>query len=275
MREIKAVICDIDGTIRKKGEKDLTPATKDVLQRLHDHGVMLGIASGRSIERELLYCAETWGFDFQFDILIGENGAEYYDNFTGKMEVLHILKKEWIKEIIESLQPFDLNPAMYSHKEKILLWADTTTNAINHNIPVYRLVNDVSDFWKEDNKKVMYKVPLDKFDAAYQYILDHPSPYYKGLLTDVGTIEFVEKHVDKASPIKKFCEAHGFDIQEFAAFGDTTNDNEMIAECGFGVCMINGTADTKALADEITALPNEEDGFAEYVKKHILEPRGW
>ena len=142
MKEIKAVICDIDGTIRRKGEKDLSPATKDVLQRLHDHGVMLGIASGRSIERELLYCAETWGFDFQFDLLIGENGAEYYDHFTQKLEVLHVLKKEWIKEIIESLQPFDLNPAMYSHKEKILLFAIYCTSYLQSNIEMLRLLQE-------------------------------------------------------------------------------------------------------------------------------------
>ena len=49
----------------------------------------------------------------------------------------------------------------------------------------------------------------------------------------------------------------------------------MIRDCGFGVCMINGTQDTKDLSDAITELPNEQDGFADYVKKHILEPRGW
>ena len=41
-------------------------------------------------------------------------------------------------------------------------------------------------------------------------------------------------------------------LEDVAAFGDTTNDNDMIAISGTGVCMCNGSDDTKAIADFIT-----------------------
>lgn len=274
MKKIKAIICDIDGTIRKKGEIDISAETKDVLTRLHQHGVLLGIASGRSIERELIYCAEKWGLDFQFDFLIGENGSEYYDHLNRKYVELYTLKKEWVKEIVELMFQFGVEPMMYSHGKKLVLHPDTMTTSI-HQSPAFKIVEDISEFWETERKKIMYRLPEEKSAEIYHYVATHPNQYYKGVVTNVGMLEFVEKHVNKAEPIKMFCEAHSFDIGEFMAFGDTSNDNEMLEACGYGICMKNGTDDTKAIADEITDLVDEENGFADYVERHILEPRGW
>ena len=35
--------------------------------------------------------------------------------------------------------------------------------------------------------------------------------------------------------------------------------------------MINGSDDTKAIADDITAYSNDEDGFARYMEEHFLK----
>ncbi|MBQ7889031.1 MAG: HAD-IIB family hydrolase [Erysipelotrichaceae bacterium] len=279
MKQIKAVICDIDGTIRQKGNLTLSEATKDVLSRLHKQGVLLGLASGRSIERELIYCAEKWGMDFQFDLLIGENGAEYYDLTEDKIRGLFVLKREWIKEIIEMMSQFNLNPSIYSHQDKLVMFADTSTLSMNPTVSVYKIIEDISEFWAQEAKKVMYKVKTEQFDAVKKYIEDHPNKNYKGIVTNIAptfaTIEFVETHVNKAVPIVEYCHRHQYDIEEVMAFGDTTNDNEMLQACGVGVCLLDGTDDTKAVADAITEFSNEEDGFAKYVIHHVLEPRGW
>ena len=46
MKEIKLVVCDIDGTLITD-KREFTPKTKEVIERLHAHGVLFGIASGR------------------------------------------------------------------------------------------------------------------------------------------------------------------------------------------------------------------------------------
>ena len=51
------------------------------------------------------------------------------------------------------------------------------------------------------------------------------------------------------------------------AFGDTSNDNEMLKVAGCGVCMINGTDDTKACANAITTYDNDHDGLAIYLEE--------
>ena len=59
-------------------------------------------------------------------------------------------------------------------------------------------------------------------------------------------------------------------LSSVMAFGDTTNDNLMIKNAGWGVCLLNGSNDTKQISDDITELDVENDGFAHYVEKHIL-----
>ena len=68
---------------------------------------------------------------------------------------------------------------------------------------------------------------------------------------------------------KQICEKYGYDISQVVAFGDTTNDLEMVRDCGTGVCMCNGTDDVKAVADIITTDSNDEDGLAKTLKEVI------
>ena len=77
-KDVRLVIADIDGTLMSD-DKKMGPLTKEMLQKLHDDGVLLGIASGRPCGDHLSSRASGWGFDFQFDILIGMNGGHLWD----------------------------------------------------------------------------------------------------------------------------------------------------------------------------------------------------
>ena len=59
------------------------------------------------------------------------------------------------------------------------------------------------------------------------------------------------------------------------AFGDTTNDNEMLKMAGWSVCLKQGSDDTKACADVITDYTNDEDGFGRYILDHVYPAMGW
>ncbi len=88
--------------------------------------------------------------------------------------------------------------------------------------------------------------------------------------TSPGCMEFVPAKANKLYALKQYCQRHGIDMKQVAAFGDTSNDNEMIKGAGIGICMANGTDDTKALADMISEYPCNDDGFARFVDKYIL-----
>lgn len=275
MQDVRLVVCDIDSTLVTT-DRELTPKTKEVIDRLHAHGVFFGIASGRSIDQQLIKQAKAWGFDYEFEVLIGMNGSELWDGIHQKRYDYFKLKREWIKEIIELMEPFNLNPFLYFHDKMLCLRKDDSSERSSRkNRTDLLIAKDISELYAEENAKIMFRTKEEQMPDIERYVEVHPSEKFKAIKTQTTMIEFVDQRVSKDVALKNFCAMNAIDLSQVAAFGDMSNDNEMIECSGWGVCMINGSDETKALADDITAFSNDEDGFALYMEEHYLKPRGW
>lgn len=68
--------------------------------------------------------------------------------------------------------------------------------------------------------------------------------------------------MNKGVALMEISRRTGIDRSRIVAYGDASNDNEMLKAAGLGVCMINGLPDTKASADVITEKDNDHDGMA-------------
>lgn len=271
IENIRLVVCDIDSTLVTE-KRELTPKTKDVIDELHKRGIYFGIASGRSIDQQLHKQASDWGFDYDFDVLIGMNGSELWDGINHNRHDYYKLKREWIKEIIELLEPFDLNPFIY-YKDKMLCrrMDNTVINSSLRNKTDFEVVSELSELYAEENAKIMFRTTEEQMEEIEQYVNKHPSPYYKAFKTQTTMLEFADRRVSKAVALEEFCKINNILLSEVVSFGDMTNDNEMLECSGWGVCIINGGEDTKAIADDITEKSNDEDGFALYMEKHFLK----
>lgn len=82
-------------------------------------------------------------------------------------------------------------------------------------------------------------------------------------------LEIVAKGIQKARGVKLIADAYHIDRTNILAFGDEHNDLEMLEYAGTGVAMANGTADVKAVANDVTAKSNDEDGLADYLESHL------
>lgn len=268
--DIKLVLCDIDGTIVKT-DRSMTKRTKDTIHKIHEHGYYFGLASGRPVD-ELSRNTKKWGLNFDFDILIGMNGAELKDGIHNKEYKYFMLKTEWLKEIMKLMAPFDLNPYIYYHgKMMCLKMDDDIRRSSKRNQKQIIIASDPSDMYAEENAKIMYRVKEEDAAAIEKYINEHPSPYYKAFKTQTTMIEFADRRISKANALKEFCKMNpDIPLSSIIAFGDATNDNEMLECSGIGVCMANGCEDTKEAADILTEKSNDEDGFADFVEKHLL-----
>lgn len=87
----KLVICDIDATLVNE-KKELTPRTKEALIKLHEKGIYFGIASGRPAD-ELKRNKEYWNLPFDFDFVVGMNGAELWDGVHQKFYSYFMMKR--------------------------------------------------------------------------------------------------------------------------------------------------------------------------------------
>ena len=271
---IKLIVCDVDGTLVAFGQT-LSDKAKDVIKRLQAHGIQFGIASGRPLY-EIRELEAKWEIDFKNDILIGMNGAQLWDGNNNTTEEYFKLKTEWMKEIIESMEQFDLNPCIYYGNKMMCKKEDEfVLKSIERNYKETIYPDDISEMYKEENPKIMFRGKAEETLKAEEYVKQHPSPNYHAFRTGPIIIEFADRRTSKAYALQKFCEHNNIPLECVMTFGDTSNDNDMLAISGIGVCLCNGTEDTKAIADMITEKPAEEDGFVHFIEEHILKPRGW
>lgn len=272
--EKKVVICDIDNTLIVK-HQTLTPRAKAVIDTLREHGVYFGIASGRSMV-EVKRMIQSWGYD-NLDILIGLNGSALWDGVVQKQYEYFIMKKAWIKEIITVMSAYAVsNILMYKGNQLLCTHLDDMARLSADASKMEAVqVSDISEFYREDNAKIMFRVQEEDMGMIEAYFREHPSEHYRAFKTQTTLLEFSDLRVSKAYTLRKFCDMHNIAMEEVIAFGDTSNDNDMLAASGWGVCMCNGSEDTKQIADEISAKPCDEDGWADYMETRFLAEKGW
>lgn len=273
---VKLVVADIDGTLVNE-PREMMPITRKVFQDLHKRGILLGIASGRPVGEHLYENAHEWGFDFDFDVWIGMNGGQLQDNVRKKYEEFYKLQPDTIKEIIELMEPIQANPFIYIGEDMLSLYIDEDmySSMKRHNIKCEQ-VKDISDFWKNDTNKILFRLKsADQMPEVEKFCEEHKSDKYAYFKTQPTMMEFQDARINKGIALKAFCEANNISLDEVIAFGDTSNDNEMLKLAGWGVCLKQGSDDTKACANVITDYTNDEDGLGRYMVDHWYKEKGW
>ncbi len=271
LHRYKLAVFDIDGTL-VDSERRMSVETKEALLALKQGDILLGLASGRSLDQLKVYEQE-WGVSFDF--AIGLNGSRLYDGLDQKAYEFFDLKKEWIKEIVELMEPFDLNCHLYHEAYTLYLRDDERAQKARQNKrrPVM-IAKTPADLYARDVPKIMYTMNEELSHTIEAYVNKQGEKPYKLVRTQPTVLEFVPTMCSKQYALKVFCEKHGFELAEVVAFGDTSNDNELIEAAGLGVCMVNGSGDTKKLADMVTEKSNDENGVAVFIRKYLYQEEG-
>ena len=267
---IRLVLCDIDGTLYD-WDRILSPRTIADINRLHEEGYAFGIASGRPYE-ELIHYAEDWGFSFPFDIIIGLNGAELYIERTRKLYSYYKLSRETLKKTMEVMSRFEANPFMYWHGKLLAVKMDAmiikSSKTSQREIVIAK---DPSELYAEENVKIMFRMSEEETARAEAWLAEHPDPDYAAFKTQSTLIEFMDPRLSKGFAIREMQKLGEYEPHEILSFGDTTNDNSMLEEAGWGVCLANGSDDTKACADDVTRFSCRDDGFADYLESWLFK----
>jgi Cof subfamily protein (haloacid dehalogenase superfamily) len=268
--ELRLLVADIDGTLVNE-PRDMLELTRNCLNTLHQKGVLIGIASGRPLGPQMDALAVGWGLDFQPECMIGMNGGQLKDRLNGQYSEYYKLSRESLKEIITLMRPLDLNPFVYRGEDMLSLRMDSEMKAAmeRHNIKCM-VCNNESELYSEDTAKILYRGAAERMKEYEAYAERHPSPAYQHFKTQPTMLEFQDPRVNKGVALKAFCQAHDIQLSSVMAFGDMSNDNEMLKCAGWGVCLKNGTADTRACADAVTEYDNNHDGFGHYVQDNVM-----
>ena len=267
MSDIRIIVMDMDGTLLTS-DKIVSDYTKKLFERLSVEDYKLGIASGRPIIG-VKRSVEALGIKPYISFMVGSNGAELYDVFEDREECFYQLEPDVIDEIIELYKPFNLNPYVYQGDNCYAYRNDNTIERAAKNNHLGIILCNLKEEIKTPQSKLVLSTPVEKMTSVEEFYEMHKSDKYRAFKSQADMFEFVHPELSKVYGIAHYCERYGFSLAETIAFGDTTNDIEMIKGCGVGVCMCNGTQDAKDACDIVTEYSNDEDGLAKELERII------
>ena len=267
---IKAVFLDIDGTLLTD-KRSVSQSTIQVINTLKKKGIIVGLATGRGPRFVLQYMAS-----LSLDLAIVYNGQ-------------YIISRE------QTLFDNPLSPdaieglVNYAQKNKLDLSFGTAAGVSGSGIMNagsgqlgYRISRMVPDAlvdaiififnrlvrWVRPQKKnewsslfqqpiyqmmmIVSEAETKKLAAEFpQLSITRSSPY---------SVDIISQGMSKLKGIEKAGDHYGFTTDQVMAFGDSTNDVEMLAGVSYSVAMGNGSKKVKDVASYVTA-SNNEDGI--------------
>lgn len=267
---IQAILFDIDGTLLTDKIKML-PQTMKALNLLHERGIKLGLASGRRVD-QMQSKGNDWNLESDFDIMIGLNGGQLWDKDSGELLSFYPMQPEQIKAAYELLKDFDCNIYTYNIGKTLYSRMDELTNQAMRMFGAreYTVVKNPEELWAESSPKILMRCHYEESLKIEAFMKTHKIPGVQLIRTQSTVLELQDERLDKGNALKLYSQRSGIPIEDIMACGDTSNDNGMIEAAGVGVCMKNGTEDTKAVADYITEYTNNEDGMGKWLLKHVL-----
>ena len=275
IEQIDIVAADIDMTLTHKGG-ELPEIVKDSFRRLHKQGVKLGLATGRVIGDNLEHAGKDWGLGFDFDFIIGMNGGMLYDSEDNSLWKTELIDSEKMKEILNYMMPLidkysiAINAEGGDNHSAMNITGELLESSKRHGFIFEDRTGDVDGFCEKPAFKLLFRTEPENEQEIRDYFNARYGEEWQIVGTFPGTVEIFRKGFNKGTGLVRYANKYGIDLDHVIAFGDSENDNELLKEAGWGVCLKNGADGTKAVADDITEYACADGGVGHYLIDHYL-----
>jgi Cof subfamily protein (haloacid dehalogenase superfamily) len=262
----RLVALDIDGTLlawvegRGTTHEEIRPAVRDAVQRAHDAGAHVVLASGRSPHGMITVADLLDLHDEGHDPLwvVASNGAVVFR--YPPLEVVHEVTFDAREAVLAVLAEHP--DAMVAVEERGVGYR------LNRPFPDGELsgemiVSDLEEMIAEPVSRVIIRDPsatADDFVATAGKLGLHGTNYVVGW---TAWLDLSPVGVHKASGLAEVCRRLGVDRSEVLAIGDGRNDLEMLRWAGRGVAMGQAVEEVRAAADGVTGTVHEDGAATE------------
>ena len=258
MPRYKAIILDLDGTL-VSDDGVIHPHTRSALHRIHDQGIRVMVATGRS-EKSAAPTIDDLGIPLPTIIY---NGAALWCPTERRLIRERLIDAEQLDVI--------LNFAQKENLMTVVMCADTkrafTSRPQVLEFPLHDMthIDLVSEAELRLEKPIRLSVFSERHENAAEFAEEireiHDADAYMTWFPLNLLPELRDSHL-KVVDIQPPCEGkkealihleaeEGISPEEVVAIGDATNDLPMVSEAGLGVAMGNAMDELKTAADRI------------------------
>ena len=262
----RLIAFDLDGTLLDS-RKNLPEENRRAMEAAAEAGLLLVPATGR-IYRGIPESLKSLPF-IQYYIL--SNGAVVYD---AKQDRILYRGDVPVELALRCYEYLDTLPVLYDCYQNERGWI---TRSMLEAAPPYfayepeimkllyglRIpVDDLKQTLRERGEPLQkiqcYFLPEDE-ELRLRQLTEIPRRFPELVATTSvsNNIEINSINAGKGKALSALCEILGFPAAEAVAFGDGSNDAEMLRAAGLGVAMENAMESVKAVADELTASCDE------------------
>lgn len=251
-RNYRALLVDIDGTLTCAQRKTPGEETALALERLRRRGVMVVLATGRT----LFACRSEVMGGFVPDYFICINGT-YVTAGDGRVLYHHPMNTEQMDTVL-SLADREECPMGFAFPESYYMYKGDEAYR-----PFYQETNGDMLTLRDDSGRTRHHrgmpyaafgiIPPDKLN-----IFKDPALGLHVTAFDKNVYDVCQKGHTKASGAARLLEATGLDWCDLVAVGDGENDVELLEAAGLGIAMGNAPDHVKLHADAVTGTVLED-----------------
>lgn len=270
------IFLDIDGTLYSPEINAVPYSAMDAMKQAKEKGHKLFVCTGRSLSAAKLFLnLDVDGFVFSAGAVVYIEGKRVHDRSMSEVEIDELIKladKYELGYCLEGNAGAYYDERAYRHVygyfSKSAKNEDEGKIIMEENCYYTLEHRDNSDkvakicFYANDELQLnQMKTDLPK---EFQALVTLRNPRIKS-----HCVEISYRTETKSSAAKLVCEKYGATLKDAIGIGDSSNDYEMIRDCGVGIAMGNASDDAKEVANFITT-DILEDGIYNAFKQYNL-----
>jgi len=263
------IAMDLDDTLLKH-DLTISDRTVETLARAAAAGSKIMLASGRAPEAMTAYSARL-GLDRMKSFLITNNGSQVIASDTKNTVFEHFLPVDVAIEAFRLVLDAGLSCHIY---ENDINYVSKETEFSDRDYQLSGLKPVIPEDYEALLRKGAYKlvIPGDPeyivaVEAEFKVIFEGRATVF---VSKPYFLELLPLNAGKGEALRDLAASLGVPRERVMAFGDSMNDESMIAWAGQSVAMCNGRPEILKLARHRTYLSNDEDGIADFIEKHVL-----
>lgn len=274
---LKLIATDMDGTLLTDSEKTFDHEFfARLLNRMDEHDIQFVVASGNQFPKLLQYMEEFQGKNILY---IAENGG--YIAREDRDILVSAFSPETVAAVVKVLDCFpDVGFIISAHEGAYLIRerAEPITRIVREHLdflgaevpqeldylsfinrfyPGTRVINSLEEMGDAAVVKFALQTHRRDIDNILKELVKLLPANVVPVASGFGAIDLVVRGVNKGSALKWVGQELGIAADEMIAFGDNSNDLEMLQFVGEGVAMDNAVPQVKAAADTIIGHNND------------------